>query len=151
MKKILCLALMVLVVMNTAHANTDIYAQDLKKCLVSSLNEYDKKIIQQWIMQAMFAHPNLSAKNSYSTQEVIQNRQAVGRLFTRLLAKDCTYELTLTAYYDGENGINTAFEALGEFAMMDIISSPTVEQHVSSNAEYINMPEIERAIKKLAQ
>lgn len=136
----------VLPTMTYANSHLGLYTNDLAKCMVSSLSANDKQIIQNFTLQSMFSHPSLNQKNPYSQYEINQTQQQVGRLITRLFAKDCTKEWIIATYYDNK-AVEQASETLGVYVMQDLINHPNYERYWLGIEHYMNKQELEHAIQ----
>ena len=131
-----------------SYANTELYANDLAKCMVTSLSDNDKRTIQTMSLQMMFAHPNFIQKNPYSAYEIAQTKRQIGALFTRLIAKDCTREFLLAVHYDGEAAVEGAVGKLGQYAFADIMSYPAVQAYSMDIANYMDEQKIRQGIEQ---
>lgn len=127
------------------------YTTDLQKCLVTSLSDSDKIVMQNMILQTFFAHPNFYQKNPFSEHEISQNDKKLGELFTRLIVKDCAKEFALAIKYDGKIADYYGFEAMGKYAFMELVQHPDVLQRSQNIEKYIDRKAIDQVIEKFNQ
>ena len=107
-------------------ASTNVYTDDLSRCLVEKTSKADQTFLIQWVFAAISAGPDVKTLSTVTPAQRTNYSLGVGKLMTRLLTVDCRAETVKAVKYDGPNSIQVAFELLGRVAMQGMMADPAV-------------------------
>lgn len=128
----LMIAAAILAPATVAHAGA--YTDDLGKCLVRKSSAADQTLL----MQSMFSSLSASAAVKSIASTTPEQRRAYNHkaamLYQRLMFIDCRSETVAVLKYEGQSGLNTGFEMLGETAISNLMSDPDVEREFQDAA-----------------
>ncbi|MBX7249099.1 MAG: hypothetical protein K1X35_08675 [Caulobacteraceae bacterium] len=95
----------------------------LSRCLVTRATSADKSALMVWMFSAISRTPAILPYVNLSERDRDEIARQAVRAFTRLIAVDCRAE-SVTALRDDPAGFESAFEALGQVAGYELMSSP---------------------------
>lgn len=116
-------------------------ASPLASCLADNTSGKDRKELARWVFLAMSVHPEIrqfASPNAAAAQAA--SNKAMAETVTRLITVACVAESRAAYQQGGGNAIQTAFQTLGQLAMQEIMTDPTVgatmgafERHIDHN------------------
>jgi hypothetical protein len=127
-----------------AFGGTEIGA--LSTCLADHTNGRERKDLARWIFLAIAVHPEIRDVTSASEQVRDQADRKIAAIFMRLLTENCASELKSVVRSDGSAGLQAAFKALGELAMVELITNGEVSTSLSRYAKYLDQRKIEAVL-----
>lgn len=149
MKTTACLlptALSLAFVLASPAANAGVYGDDLSRCLVSSTNDGDKRLLVEWIFGSIALHRDVAKYVSMPEEE----REALDRdtaaLFMRLLTETCQPQARDAVKYEGAGAIGTAFQLLGQVAAQGIFSDPSVAAGTQRLLQHVDEARMQEAL-----
>lgn len=137
MKKPLILSAVALLLASSA-VQAGPYTDDLSKCLVRSTTEQQKAVLVEWVFAIAALHPTVKPLSSVSDTKRTELNKSVAALFTTLLTDSCRQETHDAVKYEGTGAIQTSFALLGQVAMTDLFSNPSVAQGLGAFAQYLD-------------
>lgn len=129
-----------------AHAGP--YSDDLAKCLVSSTSAEDKSTLVKWVFSIASLHPALGSVSAVTEVQRAQLDKDIAGLFEALITDRCKKQTQQAIRYEGEKTLSTAFEVLGQAAMVELFSSPDVARGLSAFAEHMDKKKFEQLLGK---
>jgi len=127
------------------------YSDDLAKCLVGSSTPADKSTLVKWVFSIASLHPALGSVSSVTAAQRTQTDKDVARLFEALLTERCKKQTQDAVRYEGEKTIGTAFETLGQAAMMELFSHPAVAKGLGSFTEQLDQKKLDALLEPAPQ
>jgi len=127
------------------------YSDDLAKCLVSSTSADDKSTLVKWVFSIASLHPALGSVSAVTGAQRTQTDREVAALFEALLTDRCKKQMQSAVRYEGDKTIGTAFEVLGQAAMMELFSDPAVAKGLGAFTEHLDQKKLESLMGKTAQ
>ena len=127
------------------------YADDLSRCLVSSTSPEDKSTLVKWVFSIASLHPALGSISAVTGAQRTQTDREVAALFEALLTDRCKKQMQSAVRYEGDKTIGTAFEVLGQAAMMELFSDPAVAKGLGAFTEHLDQKKLESLMGKTAQ
>lgn len=152
MKKIL-ISMVLVASSSISFANSNVYSDDLTRCLVDKTTEIDRLDLMKWIFNTFSSHPALSdsIKNSKLESEsykMITNKK-VAKLFERLLTEDCAKEVhNAVKYADGNEAIKSSFQVLGRIAAQELMSNQETNKSMEKFTDFLDINKISNFIDK---
>lgn len=111
-------------------------------CLTDNTSGKDRKDLVRWMFLALAKHPALVTIAAASPEQDEHSNQAVGALFTRLIAVDCPKEMRALIAESGPTAIASAFEVLGKVAAQELMAHPDVASAMGKLDKYIDTEKI---------
>ena len=127
------------------------YSDDLAKCLVSSTSAEDKSTLVKWVFSIASLHPALGSVTAVTASQRTHTDKEVAALFEALLTDRCKKQTVQAVRYEGEKTIGTAFEVLGQAAMMELFADPAVAKGLGAFTEHLDQKKLESLLGKTAQ
>ena len=127
------------------------YADDLSRCLVSATSAEDKSTLVKWVFSIASLHPALGSVSAVTGTQRAQTDREVAALFEALLTERCKKQTQSAVRYEGEKTIGTAFEVLGQAAMMELFSDPAVAKGLGAFTEHLDQKKLDSLLGKTAQ
>ena len=127
------------------------YADDLSRCLVSATSPEDKNTLVKWVFSIASLHPALGSVSAVTSAQRTHMDREVAALFEALLTERCKKQTQSAVRYEGEKTIGTAFEVLGQAAMMELFSDAAVANGLGAFAEHLDQKKLESLLGKPAQ
>jgi hypothetical protein len=137
-KMILGSAMVAAIMAVAAPAQASIYSDELSKCLVEKTTPKDKQMFVQWVFTAMSANPTVASMSKVTAADRESYSRSAAQLMQRLLTVDCRDKLIAAIKADGVGTIEQSFGLLGEVAMREFMSEPTVNAVFASLDTYID-------------
>ena len=134
-----------LAAMNSAVAGP--YTDDLSKCLVRATTEQQKAVLVEWVFSIAALHPSVKPLSSVSDAQRTDLNKGVAALFTTLLTDTCRKETQDAVKYEGPAAIQTSFGLLGQVAMTDLFSDPSVTQGLGAFTQYLDKAKFDAVFK----
>lgn len=123
-------------------------AQALGDCLKDNTSGKDRKELARWIFLAMSAHPEIGSVSS-ATPEVRDNADKImGATITRLITENCPKQTRAAIQQEGAAGMHSAFSALGQVAMMELMGNPDVAASMGGYMKYLDTKKLDAIISK---
>ncbi len=117
-------------------------------CLVDHTNGRDRKDLVRWFVIAMAAHPEINTMLTISPATKDDANRRTGELFTRLIAVDCTAEMKAAIKADGQIAFKTAFGKLGQVAVQELMSDPSVAASMGAVDNYVDSARLRDALAR---
>jgi hypothetical protein len=127
------------------------YSDDLAKCLVGATSPEDKSTLVKWVFSIASLHPALGSVSAVTGAQRAQTDREVAALFEALLTDRCRKQTQSAVRYEGEKTIGTAFEVLGQAAMMELFSDPSVAKGLGAFTEHLDQKKLDALLGKTAQ
>ena len=127
------------------------YADDLSRCLVSATSPEDKNTLVKWVFSIASLHPALGSVSAVTVAQRTQMDREIAALFEALLTDRCKKQTQSAVRYEGEKTIGTAFEVLGQAAMMELFSDPAVAKGLGAFTEHLDQKKLGSLTGKTAQ
>lgn len=124
-------------------------AQDqgaLSRCLADNTSGKERKELARWVFLAMAAHPEMKALSAAPPTASEDSSRAVGGIFMRLLTETCVTEARAAVTAGGGLAIQTAFQALGQLAMQELMTDRNVAQSMSAVDRYVDSKRLGEAL-----
>ncbi|MES2489669.1 MAG: hypothetical protein V4607_07735 [Pseudomonadota bacterium] len=115
-----------------------IYTDDMSRCLVSTTSAKDKADLVRWIFAVTALHPEVSSIAAVTEQQRDSLNQTTAKLIERLLTDACLKQTQEAIKYEGNAALQKSFEVLGQVAMQEMISEPSVEAGFAGFTKYLN-------------
>lgn len=150
MKTTACLlpaALSLALLLASPAANAGVYGDDLSRCLVSSTNDGDKRLLVKWIFGSIALHRDVAKYVSMPEEERDALDRDTAALFMRLLTDTCQPQARDAVKYEGSGAIGTAFQLLGQVAAQGIFSDPAVAAGTQRLLEHVDEEKMEQALE----
>lgn len=142
MKHLLCLSLLcALLAPLAAPAQTP--ADSLSRCLADNTSGRDRKDLARWVFFAMAAHPEMT---KHASPDIADTKggtdMQVAAMFMRLLTDSCAQQARQAYKEGGPRAIQTAFETLGQLAMMELMSNAQVNEAMGGFQKHIDQAKL---------
>jgi hypothetical protein len=124
-------------------AHAGIYADDLSKCLVESTTKDDRVSLIRWIFAAISKHPAVSSLTRVTDSDIDKANAATGALFMKLLTQTCADATKKALKYEGAASIQLSFQILGQVAMGDMMSDPSVGGAIAGLEKFVDEEKIQ--------
>lgn len=118
----------------------------LGACLTDHTTGKERKDLARWAFVSMAAHPEIAAIAPVSQQVRDKENKAMAALVTKLVTQECAAQ-SRQAIAEGGDGLGTAFKVLGEAAMQELMSHPTVSKNIEGFTQYLDRATFEAALK----
>lgn len=129
-------------------AQAGVYGDDLARCLVSSTNDGDKRLLVKWIFGSISLHADVAKYVAIPEAE----REALDRdtaaLFMRLLTDTCQPQARDAVRYEGAGAVGTAFQVLGQVAAQGIFGDPAVAAGTQRLMQYVDEDKMRQALEQ---
>ncbi|VXC64128.1 hypothetical protein [Massilia sp. 9I] len=117
----------------------------LGNCLKDNTSGKDRKDLARWIFVSMSAHPEIRSFAPVNEQIRTGTNKQMADLVTRLLTVNCAAQAR-AAGQEGPAGMLASFKSLGEVAMMELTSNPSVAESISAYVQFVDRKKIEEAL-----
>lgn len=118
----------------------------LANCLKDASTGKDRKELVRWTLIAMSAHPEMKGLATVDEATRKQADQQLAALMTRLLVDSCPEQARAAVAKGGPQDMMSSFRALGEVAMMELISNPEVMASFGSYTQYLDKKKFEAVL-----
>ncbi len=146
MKKILFLALFLLVnCINSVFAQSKV-GNDLNLCLSNATTGKDRVALTQWLYLSMAQHPSMKEVSTTQAGKKSATDKNFGELLTRLITKDCANEFNASAKVHGQAVITQSFAFLGQLAMQELMTNQAVAASAEAFQKHADMKKIQEVI-----
>lgn len=143
------LVLLLLLSIASFSALADSATDDLKTCVIDSSTGKDHKDLARWIFIAMAAHPDMKDVSNVTPEARNAANKRVAALVTRLLTEQCAPQ-TRALFGQGASvtsALTTAFGALGQVAMQEMMTEPHVNAATEEFTNYLDKQTFETALR----
>lgn len=120
----------------------------LSQCMKDSTNGKDRKDLVRWMYGAMSTHPEIGSMGAISEAAKTDANKTMGSLITRLVTQNCLAQTQAVIKEDGPQGMFQSFQALGEVAMMELGSDPSVAAAFGAYTKFMDMKKVEAILGK---
>ncbi len=120
----------------------------LGNCLKDNTSGKDRKELARWIFLAMSAHPEIKSLTNATDATRTESNKGMAAIVTRLLADNCAAQTRAVVDKEGHQGMFNSFKALGEVAMMELMSNQDVAASVSAYAQFVDRKKMEAVLGK---
>lgn len=122
--------------------------QALSQCLADNTSGKDRKGLARWIFVAMASHPEIK---QFAAPDLGQQTDAVHRdtaaTFMRLLTETCAVPTRDAASTGGSLAIQQAFQTLGQLAMQELMSDPSVAAGMGQFERYLDQAKLSETLR----
>jgi hypothetical protein len=125
-----------------------VYTDDLSKCLVESTTKDDRLSLIRWIFTAMSKHPAVSSLTKVTESDLDKANAATGALFMKLLTQTCVDTTKKALKYEGGAAIQLSFQVLGQVAMGDMMSDPSVGVAIAGLEKFVDEEKLKALTKE---
>lgn len=148
MKKLSALALTATLLATGWSAPASAAAIDeVKACFADSTTGRDRKMLARWVFLAMAAHPDIRAMSAATQADIDQSNRDLAALFMRLVTEDCNAQMRRTLAESGNESVKSAFEYLGQMAMMELMAHQDVTLRIGEFEKYVDLPKVQAALQ----
>ena len=144
MKKLAIISVTMLLTLMSLTAQANQSTQMLATCLTDSLNGKERKELAKWIFLAISSHSTIKPYSKATSTDIDKSNQFVGSLITRLLTSDCPAQAKAAFEQDGSQAFEQAFTVVGEVAMQELMTEPSVSQSLSAFEKYMDNSKFEQ-------
>ena len=123
-------------------------SDDLARCLADSTTGKDRKDLARWIFAALASHPEVANIATVSPDNVEATIKTAGLKFNRLINENCKKEFIASVKTGDSAAIKSAFGALGQLAMQELMNDPSVAKTFSSFEKYIDIQNLKDELQK---
>jgi len=117
----------------------------LGNCMRDNTNGKERKDLARWIWVSMSTHPDIRSMASISEPVRIETNKQMGELVTRLLTVNCAAQ-TRAVGKEGPQGLMASFKSLGEVAMMELTSNPSVSESITAYVQFVDRKKVEEVL-----
>lgn len=111
----------------------------LAQCLIQATTPADRKVAVRWTFATMALDPDVASMASVTPAERDAINRRAGALVTDLLTRSCRQSVQQALLSGGPQGIATAFEAWGRWAVMGLATQPQVAAGMAGLLQYIDL------------
>lgn len=147
MKKILLTASIFVTSLLPSYVSASHEAQQLAVCLTNSLNGKERKNLAKWIYLGMSTHSIIKPFSNVTEQDIDETNRYVGALVTRLLTEDCPKQAKVAIEVGGQEAMENAFGIVGEVAMQELMTEPSVGNALGAFDKYLNQDKFDKAFQ----
>lgn len=122
-----------------ALARASSYADTLSQCLIHATTPADQKVVLRWAFATMALDPDVASMARVTTEQRASINQQAGSLLTSLLVQSCSQPVQQALMFEGTQGVETAFEAWGRWAIAGLVSEPHVARGMGALLQYIDI------------
>lgn len=123
-------------------------ADNLSSCMQKNTSEQDRKDLARWTYSIISVNPALKGMAVPDAQARIDSEKAVGAFLTRLLAKKCLAEARAAGKSEGNEGIKSAFQVVGQLGAMELMAHPSVNSASKGITRYMDTKALDAALNK---
>lgn len=117
----------------------------LGNCLRDNTSGKERKDLARWIWVSMSTHPDIRSMASISEPVRIETNKQMGELVTRLLTVNCAAQ-TRAAGQEGPQSMMASFKSLGEVAMLELTSNPSVGESITAYIQFVDRKKVEEVL-----
>ncbi|PLY02551.1 MAG: hypothetical protein C0623_03560 [Desulfuromonas sp.] len=122
-------------------------AQDLAVCLTDSINGKERKNLAKWIYFGMSTHSTIKPYTKATQKDFDGMNKYVGGLITRLMTEDCPQTANAAFKEGGTSSIQYAFGIVGEVAMQELMTEPSVSQALGAFEKYLDQDKFDQTFQ----
>lgn len=119
----------------------------LGNCMKDHTSGQDRKDLARWIFAAMSVHPGMDGLTGATDAARTETSKQMASLVTRLVTEHCVAQARVVAR-QGPEGMAAAFQSLGQVAMLELMSNPSVESSFGAYTEFVDHRKFEAALAK---
>lgn len=120
----------------------------LTTCVADNTTGKDRKDLAQWVFVALTAHPEIQPFSNVTEANRDELDKRMAALSTKLITESCRTEARAAIEKEGSESFKTAFGVLGQLAMQELMSNPSVNLSFSRYTKYIDKDKFDSAITK---
>jgi hypothetical protein len=117
----------------------------LGNCLRDNTSGKERKDLARWIWVSMSTHPDIRSMAAISEPVRIDTNKQMGELVTRLLTVNCAAQ-TRAAGQEGPQSVMASFKSLGEVAMLELTSNPSVGESITAYIQFVDRKKVEEVL-----
>jgi hypothetical protein len=143
------LVLLLLLSIASFSALADSATNDLKTCIIDNSTGKDHKDLARWIFVAMAAHPEMKDASNVTPEAREAASKKMAALVTRLMTEQCAPQAR-ALFGQGASvtsALATAFGALGQVAMQEMMAEPHVSAATEEFTHYLDKQKFEEALR----
>ena len=107
-------------------------------CLTDSMNGKERKELAKWIFFGISSHSTIKPYANVSEQDIDDSNRYIGELIPRLVAEDCPSQAKAASKVMGSAAFEQAFRIVGEVAMQELMTEPSVGQTLGGFEQYLD-------------
>lgn len=138
MFKYVCAALVVLSTFYCSATHASQEAQRFGTCLTDSMTGKERKNLAKWIFLGISTHSTIKPYANVTESDIDDVNKYVGTLITRLVTEDCPEQARAAAGVLGSAAFEQAFKIVGEVAMQELMTEPSVGQSLGAFEKYLD-------------
>lgn len=123
-------------------------ADRLSSCMQKNTSEQDRKDLARWMYSIISVNPALKGMAVPDAQARIDSEKAVAAFLTRLLAKNCLAEARAAGKSEGNEGLKSAFQLVGQLGGMELMAHPSVNSASKGFTQYMDKKALDAAVNK---
>jgi hypothetical protein len=120
-------------------------ADALGTCLTDNTTGKERKDLARWVFVGMSAHPDMRSLSNVTDANREELDRLMASIVTRLLTESCRSEARLAMQTEGSASFQTAFGAVGQLAMKELMSNPAVNAAFFNYSKYLDTNKINSA------
>jgi hypothetical protein len=105
-------------------AQAGVHADTLGRCAIGATSAAERTALLRWIFITAAANPELADLASVDSAVRERSVRAAANVFNRVLLTACRRESVAALRHEGAGGLQRGFEALGQLAGMEMMTSP---------------------------
>src|SRR3954471_24300597 len=117
----------------------------LSTCVADNTTGKGRKDLAQWVFVAMSAHPEIQPLSHVTEANRDELDRKLASLATRLVTESCQAEAKAAIKTEGPDSFKVAFGALGQLAMQELMSNPSVSEGFGRYTKYLDNAKFEKA------
>jgi hypothetical protein len=117
----------------------------LSTCVADNTTGKDRKDLAQWVFVTMSAHPEIQPLSHVTDANRDELDRKLAALATRLVTESCLAEAKAAIKSEGPDSFKVAFAALGQLAMRELMTNPSVSEAFGRYVKYLDNAKFEKA------
>lgn len=132
--------------------STEVRAEETSDALIACISDSttgkDRVEFFKWMFSNIASHPQIKPMTNITPEFKMTKDRTAANLITRLLTVDCVKETKATMVVNGNSkGIENALSALGQMAMIELMSNPAVKAASSDFGKFLDEKALDEALK----
>jgi hypothetical protein len=120
----------------------------LSACMQKNTSEQDRKELARWTYGVISVNPGLKGMAVLNVQARTDSEKNVAALLTRLLAKNCLAESRAAGKSEGNPGIRSAFQVVGQLGASELMTHPSVDAAAKGFIQYMDTKALNAVLNK---
>lgn len=111
----------------------------LAQCLIQNTTPADRRVVVRWAFATMALDPDVAPMANVTPAERDAINREAGALVTDLLTRSCRQPVQQAFLSEGPQGLASAFEAWGRWAVMGLATQPQVAAGMAGLLQYLDL------------